>query len=71
MDSYVGDIDVNYYNCSFLIIQSYGMGKSRLVNHSTKLRFTLPFNLEKINDEGVKSITVFLVVAKHELNPYL
>jgi hypothetical protein len=55
MDLYTGDID-KYYNRSFSIVQSSGMGKSRLVDHSATLRFTIPFNLHENMPAGSQSM---------------
>ena len=36
-----------YYNQSFSVVQSSGMGKSRMMDHTATLRFTLPFNIHE------------------------
>ncbi|KAG7089223.1 hypothetical protein E1B28_010924 [Marasmius oreades] len=36
-----------YYNRSFSVIQSSGMGKSRLMDHFATLRFTIPFSIQE------------------------
>jgi hypothetical protein len=63
MDLYVPDETTNYYNRSFSIVQSSGMGKSRLMDHSATLRFTLPFNLHERMGWCSKSMSLpFLVL---------
>lgn len=47
MDLYAPSKSGSYYNRSFPIVQSSGMGKSRLVDHSAASRFTFPFNLHE------------------------
>jgi hypothetical protein len=47
MDLYTPRKGVTYYNRSLSIVQSSGMGKSRLVDHSARSRFTFPFNLHE------------------------
>ncbi|KAG7091989.1 hypothetical protein E1B28_008376 [Marasmius oreades] len=50
MDLY--HLDETYYNRSFSVVQSSGMGKSRLVDHSATLRFTIPFNIQQDIQSG-------------------
>ncbi|KAG7089269.1 hypothetical protein E1B28_010967 [Marasmius oreades] len=40
------------YNRSFSVVQSSGMGKSRLMDHSATLRFAIPFNLHEDMESG-------------------
>jgi hypothetical protein len=47
MDKYALGSPGRYYNRSFSVVQSSGMGKSRLADHSAKLRFAFPFNLHE------------------------
>jgi hypothetical protein len=47
MDKYAPDRAGRYYNRSFSVVQSSGMGKSRLADHSAKSRFAFPFNLHE------------------------
>jgi hypothetical protein len=61
IDEYL--FSTTYYNNSFPIIQSSGMGKSRLVDHSATLRFTIPFNLHEPLPGHTKS-AVSLITAK-------
>jgi hypothetical protein len=56
MDLYTPRKGDKYYNRSFSIVQSSGMGKSRLVDHSAKSRFTFPFNLHEQMPSGVKGM---------------
>ncbi|KAG7089278.1 hypothetical protein E1B28_010977 [Marasmius oreades] len=42
----------SYYNRSFPVVQSSGMGKSRLMDHSATLRFTIPFNIHEKLESG-------------------
>jgi hypothetical protein len=46
MDLYAGS-GRQYYYRSFSIVQSSGMGKSRLADHSAKSRFAFPFNIHE------------------------
>ncbi|HEV7737358.1 MAG TPA: hypothetical protein VGO47_08335 [Chlamydiales bacterium] len=53
----------NFYNRSLSIVQSSGMGKSRLVDHCAQLRFTIPFNLRESlpdNSHGLSSPQAYL-----------
>lgn len=54
-----------YYNRSFSIIQSSGMGKSRLVDYSARLRFTFPFNVHEQMPSGLKGmqLPIYLSIA--------
>jgi hypothetical protein len=56
MDQYTPARAEDYYNRSFTIVQSSGMGKSRLVDHSAKSRFTFPFNLHEKLPSGSRGI---------------
>jgi len=56
MDLYSPLLGGRYYNRSFSIVQSSGMGKSRLVDHSAKSRFTFPFNLHEMMSTRTKSM---------------
>jgi hypothetical protein len=51
MDQYVVDASSRFYR-SFFILQSSGMGKSRLVDYSVQSWFTFPFNLHKQMELG-------------------
>ena len=62
MDHYAINKTTKYYNRSFSIVQSSGMGKSRLVDHSAKSRFTFPFNLHEqlpLGSNGIYSPSLF------------
>ncbi|KAG7089224.1 hypothetical protein E1B28_010925 [Marasmius oreades] len=52
MDLY--HLDHPYYNRSFPVVQSSGMGKSRLMDHSATLRFAIPFNIHEGTDSGAE-----------------
>jgi hypothetical protein len=56
MDLYTPRKDMESYKRSFSIVQSSGMGKSRLVDHSATSRFTFPFNLHETMPIGLKSM---------------
>jgi hypothetical protein len=43
------------YNHSISLIQSSGMGKSRLMDSVAKLKFCFPFNMREPNDRGKAS----------------
>ena len=47
MDLYTPKKDDKCYNRSLSFVQASYMGKSRLVDHSAKYRFTFPFNLHE------------------------
>jgi len=59
MDQYPPNAPTKYYNRSLSIIQSSGMGKSRLVDHSAKSRFTFPINLHEKLPLGSSSMYFF------------
>ncbi|KAG7089193.1 hypothetical protein E1B28_010895 [Marasmius oreades] len=65
MDMY--HINTEHYNRSFPVVQSSGMGKSRLMDHSATLRFAIPFNVHEKMDPGTKTYPPF----DHEDREYL
>jgi hypothetical protein len=56
MDLYMPGKGGTFYNRSFSIVQSSGMGKSHLVDHSATSRFTFPFNLHENMPIGSESM---------------
>lgn len=52
LDAYVAGSDkVSHYYARFIsIVQSSGMGKSRMIDQVAKTKFVLPFNLRKDSD---------------------
>jgi len=56
-------VEHKYYNRSFSMVQSSGMGKSRLVDHSARSRFTFPFNLHEplpVGSQGMRPSAWFI-----------
>ena len=60
--------EYQYHNRSFFVVQSSGMGKSRLMDHSATLRFTLPFNICEQTNGSVESRFLPRVLS---VSPYL
>ncbi|KAG7089252.1 hypothetical protein E1B28_010951 [Marasmius oreades] len=65
MDTY--NIHTEYYNRSFPVVQSSGMGKSRLMDHSATLRFTIPFVIHEEMDFGAETYPPF----DHQVREFL
>jgi hypothetical protein len=50
LNYYIIKNDRHYYARFLSIVQSSGMGKSRLIDQVAKSKFVLPFNLRSSND---------------------
>jgi hypothetical protein len=66
MDAYKLNRENVNYNHSFPIIQSSGLGKSRLVDYSATLRFTLPFNLINTKDKNARGMVICILAVEEE-----